>query len=89
MSGPIQKLIGPTKARLLCYLDAATLLTVPVDEKTLDEQEIKTGELINGMDMNTCLSEKCNRDRVSLLRELQGEEKVKEEKTHLQIYSTT
>ena len=48
MSGPLQRLIGPAKVRLLRYLkEAALLLTVSVEEKRIEEQEITIEELIN------------------------------------------
>jgi len=58
MSGPLQRLIGPAKARLLCYLkEAAPLLMISVEEKTIEEQEITKEELIKCMNMDICLLE--------------------------------
>jgi len=51
-------LIGPANVRLLRYLkEAASLLMAPVEEKTLDKQEITIAELIKCMNVNICLLE--------------------------------
>ena len=61
MSGPTRRLIGPAKARLLRYLkETAPLLSVPVEEKAVEEQEITIEELSKHMNMNICLLERCN-----------------------------
>jgi len=58
MSGPLQRLIGPAKARLLRYLkEAALLLTVSVKEKTIEEQEITIEDLTKRINTNICLLE--------------------------------
>ena len=51
--GPIQRMIGLAKARLLRYLkEAAPLLSVPVEEKKIVEQEFQIEELIKCMNTN-------------------------------------
>lgn len=68
MLGLIWRLIGPANVRLLRYLkEAASLLMAPVEEKTLDKQEITIAELIKCMNVNICLLEWCSRDQASLL----------------------
>ena len=58
MSGPIRRMIGLAKAKLLRYLkEAAPLLSVPVKEKTIVEQEFQIEELIKCMNTNICLLE--------------------------------
>ena len=73
MSGPLQRLIGPAKARLLCYLkEVAPFLMISVEEKMIEEQEITIKEPIKCMNMNIRLLERCNCDWASLLTETNG-----------------
>ena len=47
MSGPIRKLIGPAKTRLQRYVEeASSLLSSGVEEKTLEDDEIRVEEVI-------------------------------------------
>ena len=47
MSGPIRKLIGPAKTRLQCYVEeASSLLSSGVEEKILEDVEIRVEEVI-------------------------------------------
>ena len=86
MSGPLRRLIGPAKARLLRYLkEAAPLLTVSVEEKTMEEQEFTIEELIKRINTTICLLERCNRDWASLLKEIDGEERTKEEAEYQKV----
>ena len=86
MSGPIQRMIGPANARLLRYLkEAAPLLSVPVEEKTIIERKFQIEELIKRMNTNICLLERCNRDLASLLKEFEGDEWTKEEEEHQKV----
>jgi len=51
-------MIGQAKVRLLRYLkEAAPLLSVPVEEKKIVEQEFQIEELIKCMNTNICLLE--------------------------------
>ena len=81
MSGPIQMLIGPAKGRLHRYMEeASAILSSPVEEKTIEELEFQVEEIIKRVNTSVSLIERCNRDWANLLRDVKGEEKVKEEK---------
>ena len=83
MSGPIRKLIGPAKTRLLRYVtEAEALLSSPIQSEALEEDETNTEDLIERMNNNLSILERCNRDWVSLLKDLKGEEKTAEEREH-------
>jgi len=48
MSKPLRKIIGPAKGRLKKYLDEAkSLLSQPVTEKSLEEDELQIEEVMN------------------------------------------
>lgn len=82
MSGPIRKLLGPAKTRLQRYVEeASSLLSSAVEEKTAEEDEIRI-EVIGRINTNISLLQRCNRDWMCLMKDLKGEEKVKEEKEH-------
>ena len=86
MSGPIRKLIGPAKTRLLRYItEAETLLSSPIQAEALEEDEMNTEDLIERMSNNLSIFERCNRDWVSLLKDLKGEQKTAEEKEHSRV----
>lgn len=70
MSGPIRKLLGPTKARLQTYIPKAQkILQVPINELTdLDVEEMEIEELINTICMNVSLLERCNDEWIKLLK---------------------
>jgi len=84
MSGPIRRLLGPTKARLQTYIPKAQkILQVPINELTdLDAEEMEIEELINRICTNLSLLERCNDDWIKLLKELDGEQKEKEDKEY-------
>ena len=65
MSGAIRKLIGPAKARLLKYLqDAEILLSAPISDKEIEEEELRVEELIDRFSTNISILERCNYDWV-------------------------
>ena len=71
MSGPIRKLIGPAKVRLHKYYEEAnTILSFLVREETMEDDEVLAEQLIECMNNNVNLLEKCNRDWVNLLKDL-------------------
>ena len=85
MSGPIRKLIGPGKTRLQHYIEeVSSLLSSRVEEKTLEEDEIRE-EVIARVNANVSLLERCNRDWSSLLKDLKGDERSKEEKEYQRV----
>ena len=80
MSGPIRKLIGPSRTRLLGYCEEAEkLLSSPIREETMDDEEFICEDLVGRMTTNVNLLERCNRDWVNLLKELSGEAKAAED----------
>ena len=86
MSGPIRKLIGPAKTRLLRYVtEAEALLSSPIQSEALEEDEMNTEDLIERMNNNLSILERCNRDWVSLLKDLKGEERTAEEREHSRV----
>ena len=83
MSGPIRKLIGPTKTRALGYIqEAGAALELPLDDDTLDESENTCEDLFNRLTRCVTLLEKCNSDWTSLLKTVQGDEKTEEEREY-------
>ena len=67
MSGPIRKLLGPTKARLQGYLkDSKVIFASPISEN-LDEEEELVEDLLQRLSTNVALLEKCNDEWKSLL----------------------
>ena len=65
MSGPIRKLVGLSKARLQGYCDEVNkLLSSPVQEETMQDKEIISEDLIERMNTNLDLLERCNHDGV-------------------------
>ena len=58
MSGPIYKLIGSAKTRLLWYVtEAETLLSSPIQAEALEEDEMNTEDLIERMNNNLSILE--------------------------------
>ena len=83
MSGPIQRHISPAKMRLQHYVEeASSLLFFPAEEETVEEDETRVEEVVCHINTNISLLECCNSDWAGLLKDLKGEEKVKEEKEH-------
>jgi len=81
MSGSLQKLIEPAKGWLQRYIEEAWgILLSAIDEKMIDELETQLEETIRRVNMGVSLLERCNRDWASLLKDLKGDKKVKEEK---------
>jgi len=57
------------------------LLSTGVEEKTLEDDRLRTEEIIARLKNSVSILERCNRDWSSVLKDLKGEEKeVKEEK---------
>ena len=84
MSGPIRKLLGPTKARLQGYLkDSKLIFASPVSEN-LDEEEELIEDLLQRLSTNVALVEKCNDEWKSLLgsKDLKDDSKTVEEKEY-------
>ena len=80
MSGPLRKLLGPSKARLKKYMEEAEqLLSQSVEEKTMEGEEEIVESLVERMNNSVAIVERCNGDWASLLRTLKGEAKVTEE----------
>jgi len=68
MSGPIRRLLGPTKARLQGYIKwGKTILESPVDTSDLDKEETELDDLIHRFSMNINLLEQCNQEWSTLL----------------------
>ena len=86
MSGPIRRLIGPTKSRLLQYVEwASGLLEKKPVEIELDEEESEAEDFANRISSNIALLEKCNRDWSNILKELKGDTKVTEESEYTRV----
>ena len=80
MSGPLRKLLGPSKARLKQYIEEAErLLAQSLEGKTMEEEEESIEGLIERMNNNVSVVKRCNDDWASLLKTLKGEAKVAEE----------
>ena len=80
MSGQLQKLLGPSKAHLKRYIEEAEqLLLQSIEEKTMEEEEEIIEDLVERMNNNVSIVERCNDDWASLLRNLKGETNVTEE----------
>ena len=79
MSGPIRKLLGPTKARLQGYIkNARVIFMTPVSNKDLEKEETIIEDLIQRMETNMALLERCNDEWKVLLKELKGDSKAAE-----------
>ena len=85
MSGPIRRLLGPTKARLQGYIKIAnTILERPVNETDLDKEETELEDLIHRFSTNITLLERCNQEWTTLVSLMEtGDEKTAEEKEYL------
>ena len=82
MSGPLRKILGSSKARLKrCIKEAEQLLLQSIEEKTMEEEEEIVVERMNN---NISIVERCSDDWVSLLRNLKGETKVTEKEEQRQ-----
>jgi len=80
MSGSLRKLLGPSKARLKKYIKKAEqLLSLPVEEKTMEEEEEVIEDLVERMNNNISVVERCINDWMTLLWSLKEEAKVTEE----------
>ena len=88
MSGPIRRLLGPTKARLQVYVKMGkSILERPVDNSDLDKEEMELNDLIHRFSTNITLLERCNQEWTMLLNvmESDSEEKAAEEKEYLWV----
>ena len=86
MSGPIRRLIGPTKSRLLQYVESVSgLLEKKPVETELDEEESKAEDFANRISSNITFLEKCNKDWSNILKELKGDAKVTEESEYTRV----
>ena len=87
MSGPIRKLLGPTKVCLQGYIKNARVIIfiTPISDKDLEKEETIIEDLIQRMETNTALLERCNDEWKALLKELKGDSKAAkaEEKEYL------
>ena len=83
MSGPIRKLIGPAKFRLLRYIETANgLMEKRPVETLLDEEESEAEDFANRISTTITLLEKCNDDWSNILKELKDDAKVTEEREY-------
>ena len=86
MSGPIRKLLGPTKACLQGYIkNVRVIFMTPISDKDLEKEETIIEDLVQRMETNTALLERCNDKWKVLLKELKGDSKAAktEEKEYL------
>ena len=60
--------------------EASAILSSPVEEKTIEELEFQVEEIIKPVNMSVSLIERCNHDWANLMKDVKGEEMVKEEK---------
>jgi len=84
MSGPICKLLGPTKVRLQGYLkDSKLIFASPLGEN-LDKEEELIEDLLQRLTTNVALLERCNDEWKSLLssKDLKGDLKAVKEKEY-------
>ena len=83
MSGPIRKLLEPTKAQLQGYLQDSKLILASSIGENLDEEEL-VEDLLQRLSTNVALLEKCNDEWKSLLdsKDLKGDLKAVEEKEY-------
>jgi len=73
MSGPIRKLLGPTKARIQGYIkNAGILLTASID-KDLEMEEMAIEDLAQRLETNVASLERCNNEWKTLLKDLKGD----------------
>ena len=76
MSGPIRKLIGPAKSRLLRYIETANgLMEKRPVETLLDKEESEAEDFANRISTIITLLEKCNNDWSNILKELKDDAK--------------
>ena len=86
MSGPIRKLIGPAKFRLLRYIETANgLMEKRPVETLLDEEESEAEDFANRISTTITLLEKCNDDWSNILKELKDDAKVTEEREYARV----
>ena len=86
MSGPIRRLLGPTKARLQGYIKQARIIfMVPINVSDLEKEEVALEDLIQRLSTNIALLERCNKEWTTLLNELKGDDKLKEEKEYVRL----
>jgi len=72
--------------RLQRYIkEAEELLSKPIEGGTMEEEELILEDLIERMNNNVSVIERCNANRTSLLRDLKGEAKVTEEQEHSHV----
>ena len=86
MSGPIRKLIGLAKSRLLIYIETANgLMEKRPVETLLDEEESKAEDFANRISTTITLLEKCNDDWSNILKELKDDTKVTKEREYAHV----
>ena len=79
MSGPLWKHLGPAKAQLQRYIkETEQLISKPFEGGTMEEEELTLEDLIECMNNNVSVIERCNANWTSLLKDLKGEAKVTE-----------
>jgi len=81
MSGPLKIIIGPARTRLLRYMEeTSSLLSGPVDKKSLEEDETRIEEWVSCINHTCSFLERCKWNWSTLLKDTKGDEKSKEEK---------
>jgi len=77
-------LIGPAKGQLRHYIEEASgILLSVIEEKTIEELETQIEEAIRHLNTSISLLERCNRNWANLVKDLKGDEKVKEKELAL------
>ena len=83
MSGPIRKLLVPTKKRLFDYFkDVKKFMGSPINKEAIEDEEATVEEYVERISNNVLFLEKCNQEWATLLKEVKGERKVTEEQEH-------
>jgi len=86
MSGPIRRLIGPAKSRVLRVIEEANaFLEIGYEGEDLDKDEMDAESLINRLTVNISTLERCNKDWTGVLKDLKGEAKTAEEREYNRV----
>jgi len=81
--GPVQKILGPARARLEQYIESAnSLLEVKPNKHDLDKHESEVEDYLNRLATNILLLEKCNKGWSNIIKEVKGEAKANKEKEY-------
>jgi len=76
MSGPIQRLIGPAKSRVLQVIEAHAFLETGHEGEDLDKDKMDVESLINRLMVNISTLERCNKDWTGVLKDFKGKRKL-------------